>query len=192
MKHGLMGCRHSDNLRHQKTSPTFVASRHPETCLIGRCEKKAFKQSFDTSDKNVPFMHGVHGKGHRQARFARTKHAGKLMVVRSRALSYFKLTDRVYPTPMTDQKPQQDGRKKPEEKSFWKTIPGILTGIAAVVTAVATLLAAADKAGLFASDTPRPSTTTQKIDTGGDVTTSGDNSPIVQDVDGDVSITGGQ
>ncbi|MCK8463618.1 hypothetical protein MUY35_07120 [Aliiroseovarius sp. S1339] len=91
---------------------------------------------------------------------------------------------------MADQQPKPEGEKKPEEKSFWKTFPGVLTGIAAVVTAVATLLAAADKAGLFASDTGSPPK--QQNATGDGVTTTGDNSPVVQNTDGDVTITGGQ
>ncbi|MDE9449094.1 hypothetical protein J3R80_01255 [Aliiroseovarius sp. Z3] len=87
---------------------------------------------------------------------------------------------------------EEDSAKKPEEKSFWKTVPGILTGIAAVVTAVATLLAAADKAGLFATDTSSPPSQENGTDTGGDVSTSGDNSPVIQDTGGDVTITGSQ
>ena len=96
-------------------------------------------------------------------------------------------TDDFDPNPMEDQKAKPDGEKKPEEKSFWKTFPGVLTGIAAVVTAVATLLAAADKAGLFSSDPTPPSE--QKSSDGDGVTTTGDNSPVIQDTGGDVTIT---
>lgn len=91
---------------------------------------------------------------------------------------------------MEDQKAKPESEKKPEKPLFWKTVPGILTGIAALVTALATLLAAADKAGLFSNDTT--STTEQQRKTGDGVSTTGDNSPIIQDTGGDVTITGGQ
>ncbi|MCK0138675.1 hypothetical protein [Aliiroseovarius sp. F47248L] len=91
---------------------------------------------------------------------------------------------------MTDQKPQENGTNKPEDKSFWKTVPGILTGIAAVVTAVATLLAAADKAGFFTSDAPSPPSQANRTDTGGGMSTSGDNSPIIRETGGNVTFTG--
>lgn len=95
---------------------------------------------------------------------------------------------------MDDQKPKPEGEKQPEKPSFWKTFPGILTGIAAIVTAVATLLAAADKAGLFSASPAPPSqadnTPPDPSDSG--ASTSGDNSPIVQDTDGNVTITVGE
>lgn len=90
---------------------------------------------------------------------------------------------------MEDQQPNPEGEEKPEKTSFWKTFPGVLTGIAALVTAVATLLAAADKAGLFSDDTDPPQ---QQNAAGDGVTTTGDNSPVVQNTDGDVNITGNQ
>ena len=37
----------------------------------------------------------------------------------------------------------------PDEKSFWTTVPGIITGLAAVVTAVTGLIVALNGAGLF-------------------------------------------
>ncbi|GAA3983044.1 hypothetical protein [Mucilaginibacter dorajii] len=37
----------------------------------------------------------------------------------------------------------------PDEKSFWTTIPGIITGLAAIVTAVTGLIVALNGAGLF-------------------------------------------
>ncbi len=40
---------------------------------------------------------------------------------------------------------------KKEEKSFWTTLPGILTGIAAVLTALGGLFAAFNNSGLFSS-----------------------------------------
>ena len=47
------------------------------------------------------------------------------------------------------------------DKSFWTTLPGILTGIAAVLTAIATLIGALSAAGIisFQSPTPPPSIT---------------------------------
>ena len=90
---------------------------------------------------------------------------------------------------MQDQQPAPEGEKTAEKPSFWKTAPGILTGIAAVVTAAAALLTALDKAGLLSGGaTPPP----QENAAEGGVTTSGDNSPVVQNTDGDVTITGDQ
>jgi hypothetical protein len=37
----------------------------------------------------------------------------------------------------------------PDEKSFWKTVPGIITGLAAIITAVTGLVVALNGAGLF-------------------------------------------
>ncbi|MCR8557848.1 hypothetical protein KXD93_09360 [Mucilaginibacter sp. BJC16-A38] len=37
----------------------------------------------------------------------------------------------------------------PDEKSFWTTVPGIITGIAAIVTAITGLIVALNGAGLF-------------------------------------------
>ena len=50
--------------------------------------------------------------------------------------------------------------KKEEEKSFWKTLPGILTGIAAVLTALAGLVAALNTAGVFSPKAGAPLTPT--------------------------------
>jgi len=40
-----------------------------------------------------------------------------------------------------------------EEKSFWKTVPGIITGIAALITAITGLLIAAGQLGFFKEKT---------------------------------------
>ncbi|MEP2028228.1 MAG: hypothetical protein ABJI96_05910 [Paracoccaceae bacterium] len=90
---------------------------------------------------------------------------------------------------MQDQQPESEGEKKPEKTSFWKTVPGILTGIAAIVTATAALLTAVDKAGFLSSDSNPPQ---RESAPEGDVTTTGDNSPVVQNTDGDVNITGNE
>lgn len=91
---------------------------------------------------------------------------------------------------MEDPTPNPEGKENPEKPSFWKTVPGILTGIAAVVTAAATLLAAADKAGFFTADKPTPENSENASD--GETSTSGDNSPIIQNTEGDVSIQVGE
>lgn len=45
------------------------------------------------------------------------------------------------------------------DKSFWVTLPGILTGIAAIITAIGGILLALHTAGYFDSDGPVPSPT---------------------------------
>jgi hypothetical protein len=90
---------------------------------------------------------------------------------------------------MQDQQLEPEGEKKPEKTSFWKTVPGILTGIAAIVTAIAALLTAVEKAGLLSRGSTSPQ---QENAAEGGVTTTGDNSPVVQNTDGDVNITGNQ
>lgn len=54
---------------------------------------------------------------------------------------------------MADNDKKNDGEKK--EKSFWGTLPGILTGIAAIVTAIGGLLVGLSAAGLLKA-TPTP------------------------------------
>lgn len=50
---------------------------------------------------------------------------------------------------------------KNEEKSFWTTVPGILTGIAAIITAIGGLIIALNAAGIFTdTNTPTPTTST--------------------------------
>ncbi len=52
-----------------------------------------------------------------------------------------------------------------EEKSFWRTLPGILTGIAAIITAITGLIIALNAAGIitippiFPTPTPTPTST---------------------------------
>ena len=86
---------------------------------------------------------------------------------------------------MEDQQPETEAGAKPEKPSFWTTVPGVLTGLAALVTAGATLLAAANQAGFFGADDP------SEESGGAVVETHGDNSPVVQDTGGDVTITSG-
>jgi hypothetical protein len=85
-----------------------------------------------------------------------------------------------------DAKPAEAETDKKEEKvSFWKTFPGVLTGIAAIITASAALLAAADKAGLIRDKAPT------SADSGGGtgaITTQGDGSPVIQNTQGNVTI----
>lgn len=54
---------------------------------------------------------------------------------------------------MNDENGDKDpGNKKPNDEkkvSFWKTLPGILTQVAATITALATLIAALNQSGLF-------------------------------------------
>jgi hypothetical protein len=60
----------------------------------------------------------------------------------------------------TSKEDKQDG------KSFWTTLPGILTGIAATITAIGTLVAALSSTGLFSPKaTPLPATSTPVIST---------------------------
>jgi len=82
-------------------------------------------------------------------------------------------------------------------QSFWKTAPGILTGAAAVVTAVAGLVAALVNAGLLdrpvdkppvADAAPPTQQTTGAAGTQPGNQTSGNQSPIVSGTKGDVSI----
>ena len=51
----------------------------------------------------------------------------------------------------TKNKPEQES-----QRSFWTTLPGIFTGIAAVLTAIAGIIAALNTAGVFASHTAVP------------------------------------
>lgn len=71
-------------------------------------------------------------------------------------------------------------------RSFWSSAPGILTGIAGVLTAIAALVAAFDSLSSRDEKTavadPQPSTT---------LSTSGDQSPIVSDTEGNVTIIEG-
>lgn len=55
---------------------------------------------------------------------------------------------------------------KNEEKSFWTTVPGILTGIAAIITAIGGLIIALNAAGIFTytiTPTPTPTLTIGSI-----------------------------
>lgn len=79
---------------------------------------------------------------------------------------------------------------KPKEPSFWKTLPGILTGLAALVTATAGLVAALTAAGVIGSKAPAP-----VASSGGgtssetpSISTEGDNSPVVSGAEGNVTI----
>lgn len=51
---------------------------------------------------------------------------------------------------MSDEKPAT---------SWWQTLPGVLTGIAAVITAVGGLVAVVHQSGLFGREAPRPAST---------------------------------
>jgi hypothetical protein len=55
---------------------------------------------------------------------------------------------RSMPEPLLPDNASKKGEEK-EAKSFWITLPGILTGIAAVITAIGTLFMALSTAGLF-------------------------------------------
>lgn len=90
---------------------------------------------------------------------------------------------------MEDRHPDPEGKEAPARTSFWKTLPGVITAVAALVTALATLLAAADKAGIFSGGGEPPQ---ERNAAGGSVTTTGDNSPVVQNTDGDVTIDNSQ
>lgn len=54
----------------------------------------------------------------------------------------------------------------PDEKSFWTTVPGIITGLAAIVTAVTGLIVALNGAGFFSKNTVanKPATEIKKDD----------------------------
>lgn len=61
---------------------------------------------------------------------------------------------------MTNEKRKNKDNKK-SQQSFWTTLPGILTGIAALLTAIGGLVAALSAAGVFAPQvTPAPATPT--------------------------------
>jgi hypothetical protein len=53
----------------------------------------------------------------------------------------------------------------PDEKSFWTTVPGIITGLAAIVTAVTGLIVALNGAGFFSKPAAinKPSTETKSV-----------------------------
>ncbi|MDP9078668.1 MAG: hypothetical protein M3O71_14650 [Bacteroidota bacterium] len=54
----------------------------------------------------------------------------------------------------------------PDEKSFWTTVPGIITGLAAIVTAITGLIVALNGAGLFsksAAANKPPTETKQEV-----------------------------
>lgn len=50
----------------------------------------------------------------------------------------------------------------PEQKNFWKTLPGIITGIAAIITATTGLVVAINGTGLFKKSSPENQSTTVK------------------------------
>ena len=51
-----------------------------------------------------------------------------------------------------------DTKNSKDSKSFWSTIPGLLTGCAAIITAVASLIGALAALNLFGGDPPAPPT----------------------------------
>jgi hypothetical protein len=75
-----------------------------------------------------------------------------------------------------------------EKKSFWTTLPGILTGIAAVLTALGALIAALGSAGLVSRPESTPPAPPPVVETAPAVTTTGDRSPVVTGTTGDVTI----
>ena len=86
------------------------------------------------------------------------------------------------------------------KKSFWTTLPGILTGLAALITAIGGVIVALHSSGESES-VKAPLSTQSKSD--GERTseepsanttnkTKGDKSPIVSGTDGDVTITIGE
>lgn len=91
----------------------------------------------------------------------------------------------------TDTETEEEGPEK-EKPSFWKTLPGILTGFAAVVTALAALLTAVDKTGFLSSNSSGARIVPQDSETEGGIKTTGDNSPVVNNTGGDVNITSDQ
>lgn len=92
--------------------------------------------------------------------------------------------------------------KTDRPKSFWQTVPGLLTGLAALLTAIGALIAALDDSPVLGKKTestpttssaPNPVAATERdptaitMDPGNG--TSGDRSPIVNGTDGNVTIT---
>jgi hypothetical protein len=75
-----------------------------------------------------------------------------------------------------------------EKKSFWTTLPGILTGIAAVLTALGALIAALGSAGLLSRPGTTPPAPPPAAESAPAVTTTGDRSPVVTGTTGDVTI----
>jgi hypothetical protein len=89
---------------------------------------------------------------------------------------------------MATEKPTDAAGKKP----FLATLPGILTAIAAIITAVAGLVAALGPAGLLPGRSNPPPVPAPVVAPPSQVTTSGDGSPVIQGVGGDVSVTVGE
>ncbi len=85
---------------------------------------------------------------------------------------------------------------KQAKKSFWTTVPGILTGLAALITAIGGLLVAFDSSSLnpWGGGADKTAEKPAKQETPSTVTntTSGDNSPITTGTKGDVNITIGE
>ena len=95
--------------------------------------------------------------------------------------------------------------KNDSKQSFWTTLPGILTGAAALITAIGGLLVAAGSSGLVQwagerENTKAPVASQSKTDgesasdepsTNTRNETKGDKSPIVSDTEGNVTITVG-
>ena len=86
------------------------------------------------------------------------------------------------------------------KRSFWTTLPGILTGLAALVTAIGGLVVALNSSG-EGENGEAPVSTQSKTDVERTAEepsantrneTKGDKSPIVSDTDGDVTITIGE
>ncbi len=95
----------------------------------------------------------------------------------------------------------------PEKQSFWTTLPGILTGLAALVTAVGGLIAIVSSGGDQSAEAVKPDTNVNSpaIETsatkpppklpakpsGTQNSTSGNQSPIINNTTGNVTITTG-
>lgn len=80
---------------------------------------------------------------------------------------------------------RDDEMKSKGEKpiSFWATLPGILTGLAAIVTAIGGLFVALHTAGPEGNGGDAPTAAAE-----GSITTSGDQSPVVSGTSGNVNI----
>jgi hypothetical protein len=76
-----------------------------------------------------------------------------------------------------------------EKKSFWTTLPGILTGTAAVLTALGALLAALGSAGLLSRPGTTPAAPPPASEPAPAIVTTGERSPVVTGTTGDVTIT---
>jgi hypothetical protein len=76
-----------------------------------------------------------------------------------------------------------------EKKSFWTTLPGILTGIAAVLTALGALSPRSAPPGSFPAPATTPAAPPPASEPAPAIVTTGERSPVVTGTSGDVTIT---